>query len=1012
MLSWRVRVGVWSSLVGLAAAPAPAQEAPTGRPPELVASTEARTPEAERAGFRVPPGFVVELVAAEPDIAKPMNLAFDAKGRLWVTSSLEYPFKSEGESPRDRVTILDDLGPDGRARSITTFAGGLNIPIGVLPLRDGALVHSIPSLYHLTDADGDGKADRRDVWYTAIGSRDTHGMANAFTWGLDGWIYGCHGFANESTVAGTDGRAVTLQSGNTYRLRPDGSHIEAWTRGQVNPFGLAFTPRGDLLSCDCHSRPVMMLLRGAFYQSFGKPHDGLGFGPEIMTHDHGSTGIGGIVAYAAEGFPAEYRHNVFIGNVVTSRVNRDRLDWTGSSPRAVAQPDLLVSDDPWFRPVDLELGPDGALYVADFYNKIIGHYEVPLTHPGRDRERGRVWRIRYEGPAPHAPAAMSRADWGTATIAELIADLGHANIAVRTQAANGLAWRGSGDLDAIRAAAADASSPLRRAHALWVLHRLGGAAEGDLERAAKDDDGLVRTHAQRVLAETPDWPGSLATLARAGLTDADPFVRRVAADALGRHPSGEALRGLLDARRAASADDPQLVHTIRMALRDQFAGGVPWPKVEADGKDLEAVADIAPGVHDVGSVRFLLAYLAAHPVSAEDEARFLHHAARYGDEATDRDLLALARKPAATDAGRAARRVLEMFGGWQERGATVPEGATPWAVEVALGLLRDEVNSNRRAGLGIAATLKARELGPSLRELAASPGAPVELRHEALSALNAIDVEAAREPIRAILERASEPIELREHAAGLLGQSGRAGRELLCDALPAAPGRLQGRIAVALAGDREGAERLLGLIASGKASARLLQDRELDARLKGTKLPDLDARVAELTRGLAPADEAIGERLRARREAFLAARPNGENGRAVFQKHCAACHQLGGEGARVGPQLDGIGVRGLDRLLEDTLDPNRNVDQAFRVTTLALDDGRVVTGLLQREEGELLILADAQGQEVRVPKSGVEERQLVGLSLMPANLADGIPEADYHDLMRYLLDHAESKPKP
>jgi putative heme-binding domain-containing protein len=1007
----RERIALGMSLVFLTAPRAPGQEPAAERPPELVASTDARTPEAERAGFRLPPGFVIELVAAEPDIAKPMNLAFDARGRLWVTSSLEYPFKSEGEFPRDRVSILDDFGPDGRARSIATFAGGLNIPIGVLPLREGALVHSIPSLYHLTDADGDGTADRRDVWYTAIGSRDTHGMANAFTWGLDGWIYGCHGFANDSTVAGTDGKSVTLQSGNTYRLRPDGSHIEAWTRGQVNPFGLAFTPRGDLLSCDCHSRPVMMLLRGAFYQSFGKPHDGLGFGPEIMTHDHGSTGIGGIVCYAAEGFPAEYRENVFIGNVVTSRINRDRLDWTGSSPKAVAQSDFLVSDDPWFRPVDLELGPDGALYVADFYNKIIGHYEVPLTHPGRDRERGRVWRIRYEG-APATP----RKDWGTASIADLIADLGHANLAVRTQAGNQLAWRGSGDVEAIRAAAADASSAFRRAHALWVLWRLDAATEADLARAAREDDGLVRTHAMRVLAETAEWPAALAALARGGLTDPDPFVRRAAAAALGRHPAPESLRALLGARHAASDADPQLVHTLRMALRDQFAGGVPWPKV-GDGAsvtadDLKALADVAPGVHDVGSVRFLLGYLAAGPVSAEDEARFLHHAARYGDAATDRELLALARKVSDATEDRLPRRVLEVYGGWQERGAGPPEGATAWAVEVGSGLLLSENNSRRRAGVGIAATLKRKELAPALESLSAAPGAPIDLRYEALSGLNAIDAAAAREPIVAILTRASEPMELRSHAATLLGQSGRAGRDLLAAALPAAPGSLQARIAVALAGNREGAELLLTLIGEGKASARLLQDREVDAKLRAAKVPDLDAKVAGLTRGLPPADEAIGERLRARREAFAAAKPDAQHGRAAFQKHCAACHQLGGEGARIGPQLDGIGVRGLDRLLEDTLDPNRNVDQAFRVTTLALDDGRVVTGLLQREEGELLILADAQGREVRVPKSSVEERQLVGLSLMPANLVESIPEAEYLDLMRYLLDHNEAKAKP
>ena len=222
-------------------------------------------------------------------------------------------------------------------------------------------------------------------------------MTNAFTTGFDGWIYACHGFSNSSTVEGADHAAITMQSGNVYRMRPDGTHLEFFTHGQVNPFGLAFDPLGNLYSSDCHSRPIYQLLRGGWYPSFGAPHDGLGFAPEMMKHDHGSTGIAGVVSYAADQFPEAYRGTMFIGNVVTNRINHDRLEWHGSSPKAIVQPDFLWSDDNWFRPVDLELGPDGALYVADFYNRIIGHYEVPLTHPGRDRERGRIWRIVYRG---------------------------------------------------------------------------------------------------------------------------------------------------------------------------------------------------------------------------------------------------------------------------------------------------------------------------------------------------------------------------------------------------------------------------------------------------------------------------------------------------------------------------------------------------------------------------------------------------------------------------------------
>ncbi|HEU5117143.1 MAG TPA: dehydrogenase, partial [Isosphaeraceae bacterium] len=151
-------------LVGFAPNRAQAQKP---KPPELVASTDPRTPDEERAGFRLPPGFEAQLVVSEPVINKPMNLAFDDRGRLWVTTSREYPFpdKEGGNAPRDRVVVLDDFGPDGKARKVTVFADGLNIPIGVLPLGDGsrAIVHSIPNVWLLTDDDGDGKADRREV---------------------------------------------------------------------------------------------------------------------------------------------------------------------------------------------------------------------------------------------------------------------------------------------------------------------------------------------------------------------------------------------------------------------------------------------------------------------------------------------------------------------------------------------------------------------------------------------------------------------------------------------------------------------------------------------------------------------------------------------------------------------------------------------------------------------------------------------------------------------------------
>ena len=201
-----------------------------------------------------------------------------------------------------------------------------------------------------------------------------------------------------------------------------------------------------------------------------------------------------------------------------------------------------------------------------------------------------------------------------------------------------------------------------------------------------------------------------------------------------------------------------------------------------------------------------------------------------------------------------------------------------------------------------------------------------------------------------MIKDAAEPVEVREQAATLLVAGGKPeSRSILVEALATAPARLQTAIATGLAANRPGAEALLEAVAAGKASARPLQERGVAVRLESSGVPEIKARLESLLKDLPPADRRIQTLIEKRRSSFLASGGDPSKGASVFEKNCAACHQLEGKGARIGPQLDGVGVRGVDRLLEDTLDPNRNVDQAFRVTTLALHDGRVTSGLLLRQ---------------------------------------------------------------
>lgn len=976
--------------------------------PPYVATTPHRSPAEERASFRLPPGFEAQLVAAEPDIHKPINIAFDAKGRLWATCTIEYPYPAAEGKGRDTVKILEDFGPDGRARKITTFADGLNIPIGILPYQDGAIVYSIPNIWRLRDTDGDGKCDTREVVLSGFGHRDTHGMVNGFVLGFDGWVYACHGFSNDSVVKGKDGSEIRMNSGNTFRFKPDGSRVEMVCRGQVNPFGQCLDSLGNLYTACCHSKPITQLLRGAVYPSFMKPHDGLGFGPAMVHEYRGSTALCGLVYYDADHYPKSYHDTMFLGDVVNCCINVFDIERKGATYTAKQRKeDFLSSSDPWFRPCDIKLGPDGALYVADFYNRIIGHYEVPLEHPGRDRTSGRIWRIIYRGeygkaPPPKAP----RSDWTKASVEELVKDLADPNLVVRMTATHQLAERGAkdpraGTVDSLAYRVAynlePGAGPARRAHSLWVLERLQSLDDQPLLAAAKAEDLTVRAHALRVLAERKELSTDQAALVRDSLADSNDLIRRIAADVLARHPSAAARDALLEARVKTDIQrDPFLLHAVRIALREQFRGKEEW---SVASKRITAVGDIAVGLPETAAGNFLVEHLAELRDSQRRRAaEFVHHAARYADAAH------LPRLTAAIQADAADALVLSLVRGYQERGQALPAATTEWAVGRIERLLHSTDGGDAQRGIELALALNHRPVATQVAAVGGDRQRPGPVRIAALNALTRLDPKESTAVLGPRLNDASEPAALREAVAKALAEVNSAdARAALANSLPTAPARLASTIAAGLAGTVPGATLLLDTIAAGKASPQLLTDKAVLVKLEASKLPGVKQRVEKLTAGLPPADAAIARLLRQRSAGYQNRKPDLAAGAKLYTQHCANCHQIGGQGAKVGPQLDGIGARGLDRLLEDVLDPNRNVDQTFRATALTLKNGRQLSGLVLREEGEVVVLADAQGKEVRVEKAEIDQRETQPLSPMPANWGDVIAEKDLYDLLAYLL---------
>jgi putative heme-binding domain-containing protein len=1002
--------------------------------------TEPSTSQEQLTKFHVPPGFEVQLVAAEPEIQKPINLNFDAAGRLWVSGSEMYPWpagtdaaghaipdfeKAFGEiatafhagdkapppsyTARDSVRILSDFSQDGRARKVSIFADGLNIPSGIQPLPrkpgakgDSAIVYSIPYIWRMEDTTGSGHADRREILYGPFGYLDTHGGSSSYIQWIDGWIYGTHGFRNHSEVRDRSGKVTIFDSGNTYRFRPDGSKIEHYTHGQTNPFGLAFDPLGNLYSADSHSKPVYLLLHGGYYEGIGKQHDGLGFAPAITSDDHGSSAIGGIMYYADDKWPEEFRGNLFNGNPVTQKINRDKLEWHGSTPKAIRQPDFLSCDDPWFRPVSIKLGPDGALYIADFYNPIIGHYEVPLVDPHRDHTHGRIWRVVWRGEKKDAPAA-TLPDLSKLDALGLMEKLRDANLEVRRLALNEMVERSGKKAEGPLQFAATKGSPDMEVAGVWGLERLGMLPAFQLKDAAHNERP-VRIEAMKVLTNRPMLSVEETSLAQECLADADWAIRRAAIEVIAAHPSPSHLASLLALASSIPAEDTEMVHATRIAIRDclsaQNGFGAVATIAAADSGALERLADIALAIKTPEAATFLLAQLERTKFSAPRAGEYLKHAvlnlpseklgeveslvAKLGDAP-------LPQRLALADGISQAARL---------RGLKLPDEITAWSQRAMLDALAGNDEALLKRAVEAVRELSLDAKFAPLAKIVRDEKRDGTLRRAALDAT--ANLPASRDLLTATLNDPRQMI-LRKRAAELLALNGDTAAVLA--ALPNAPQELAITISAALAKTDAGCASLLGIIEAGKASPRVLLNNAVAGPLTARPKPLRD-RAAALTKDLPPEDARLNAVIAERAKAYAAAKTDAAHGAQVFAQNCAACHRFRSQGGNVGPNVDGVVARGVARLIEDILDPNRNVDPLFRQTTFETTDGGVFIGANVRDQGDSILFADLTGKDITLKKAVIKKQSTSALSLMPPVFESAIPAQDFNDLLSYLLSPA------
>ncbi|MEW6303035.1 MAG: PVC-type heme-binding CxxCH protein [Verrucomicrobiota bacterium] len=495
-------------------------------PPKQGAKASPLTPQEQQATFTLPPGFEIELVASEMEgIGKFVAIDWDLRGRLWTMTALEYPVDAN-ESPavakelyaskaKDKVLVYerDTASPTGYASKPRVFAEGLAIPLGILTYKNGVYVQHGADIVFLSDTDGDGRADRREVILSGFGVQDSHLFPHQFTRAPGNWIWMAQGAFNYGKVRTTRGGEVQFDQTRMARFTYDGGRFDITSQGPCNIWGLVLNGEGEAFIQEANDfgYPVMPFheyanypgCSGAQWKSYATEFPGTA--PDFRM---GGTGLSGLALSDKAAWPEAYADVFYIANPITRKIQAIKAHRDGPRYQLQKLPDFVQSSDEWFRPVALRLGPDGCLYFVDWYNKIISHNEVPRNHPERDKVRGRIWRVKHTGQEPfHVP------DFTQLAGEELIAKLGGESLAQ-----SHLAWQAIGDRQLkelapkLKAIIVDGSqSAARRIASLWALEALDYA-----ERFRKGAEYFQ--------------------LLKPLLADANRNVRREAIRVLGTHP--------------------------------------------------------------------------------------------------------------------------------------------------------------------------------------------------------------------------------------------------------------------------------------------------------------------------------------------------------------------------------------------------------------------------------------------------------------------------------------------
>ncbi len=939
--------------------------------------------------MKLPDGFSVALGAAEPEVKQPIAMALDDRGRVWVAEAYEYPFRAEGEKGRDRILVFEDTDGDGSLDKKKVFAEGLNLISGLEVGFGGVWVGAAPYLLFIPDRDGDDVPDAApqkllDGW----GYQDTHETLNAFTWGPDGWLYGCHGVFTQSRVGkpGTADEDRIPLNAAVWRYHPIRHEFDVFAHGTSNPWGVDFNDHGQAFVTACVIPHLFHIIQGARYQRQAGQHFNpytyrdivtiadhlhyLGATPHTGNSKSDAVGGGhahaGAMIYLGGVWPDRYRNQIFMNNIHGQRLNMDILKPNGSGYVGSHGPDFLLTGDQASQILNLRYGPDGQAWMIDWYDMQACHRRDASVH---DRSNGRIYKISYGKSANTSVNLQELSDLELAEQALNENDwyVRHSRRILQERAA--IRSIDAAAQERLLSIATTHAEDARRLRAMWALHVIGKFDAKLANQLLSDRSPYVRGWAiQLALEEStgPLAPAVVNRLTQVAREDESQVVRMYVASALQRIPL-EQRWPILNALTSHSEDAGD--HNLPLMY---------WYAAEPLA-EIDAERALALGLAAGESIPVLREFMLRRIGSSDVDALplLVGGLGRARDDELQLTFLKAIR--AALQGQRQVKPPAE----WEAVAASLARSGN------------EEVRLQARA-LGV--TFGDKAAVTSFRALVNSKTADDASRREALESLLA----ANAPQLVGLLQELVGDSAVRDIALGGLAQFDDPGTASLVLSAYSGLSPKEKRIALGTLCSRAAyAKELLNAIEQKRVAGTDLT-ADLVRRLQYLRDDEINQRLLEVWGNVREtAEDKV--RMIAEYKQLLASPGEADValGRAVFAKTCQRCHTLYGIGERIGPDLTGSNRTNLDYLLSNIIDPSAVMAKEYRQSIIITTNGRVITGIVRSENDNAVTIQTAEATVI-VPKDEIDERIASDKSMMPDDQFKQFSEHEVRSVIAYL----------